>query len=292
MMLALFFGAAFGVAIAMLRHALKQGVEDPELIERALGLPLYATVPESQRQTQMNRKAGARENIGVLSVLDTQDPTVESIRSLRTSIQFAASQTGHTVVLITGPSPDVGKSFIATNLAAVLGQLGGKVLIVDADMRRGHTYRYWGGRKKPGLSEVLSGQIDFETALQRDVAAGVDLLSNGEHPPNPAELLINPRMLELLANLREKYQWVVIDTPPVLAVTDATILGQHSDAVLMVVRSGAHSLREIAHATRRIEQAGVRVKGVVFNGTPVHGAYGYGYGYQYGYTYHYKSKKD
>jgi tyrosine-protein kinase Etk/Wzc len=281
LLLTAFLGAFAGIAIAALKRTLHQGIENPDLIERNIGLPLYAVLPESRKQNQMARKAGELASIGLLANLEPQEPTVEALRSLRTSVQFAASATGRSVLMITGPRPSVGKSFISTNLAAVLAQAGKKVIVVDADMRRGQVHRYFGGKRAPGLSEILARQVKLEAVIQTNVSPGVDLMATGELPPNPAELLIGPRTPALFAVLREHYEWIIVDTPPVLAVTDAAVIGQHADVTLLVARSGVQTLREINHACQRLLQAGVAVKGIVFNGVKPRGAYSYGYEYGY-----------
>jgi tyrosine-protein kinase Etk/Wzc len=281
-----FLGAFLSVAFVFLRATLNRGVEDPADIEK-LGLPVYAAIPLSQRQLQIlppdhHRHGDARQH---LLVVDTPaDLAVEALRSLRTSLHFARLEADSNVLMLSGSGPSAGKTFVAANLGAVMAQAGQRVLLIDADLRKGGLHRVLGGRAEGGLSELISGQIDVETAC-RDVEGvqGLRFIARGKIPPNPSELLMHPAFKDLLTKLRGAYDMVIVDTPPILAVTDAAVVGQHAGICLLVVRFGTNQEREIALAKQRFEQNGVKIKGAVFNAVQkrASGYYSYGY-YEYG----------
>lgn len=295
-LLALMLGLIFGVVLAVLRKVLKKGVEDPAVIEQQLGYPVYAEIPYSDIQDQQGRDGKKRLKAEQLKLLahsggDTQ--VIESLRSLRTSIQFALMEAENNLIAISGPAPEVGKSFISANFAFLMAEAGKRVLLVDADMRKGHLSAYFNVERSPGLSDVIGGSSEFDAVVHRGaLQENLDVLTCGVYPPNPSELLMSESFKALLAKVNEEYDLVLIDTPPVLAVTDPTIIGQYAGTTFMVLRYGQHHLREIQTAMRRFEQNGVHVKGAIFNGVEVMkggmaGKYGYGYKY-YAYQYDYK----
>jgi tyrosine-protein kinase Etk/Wzc len=207
---------------------------------------------------------------------------VESLRSLRTALQFAMLDSANNVVLITGPKPEVGKTFTSVNFTAVLGAVGKKVVLLDADLRKGHIHEYFGLERGHGLSEVVSGSVKLEDALHRQVAPNVDFLATGTLPPNPAELLATPAMQALLQQLASQYDLVIIDTPPVLAASDAAILAPLAGAVFLVARAEVTTLGELDECTKRLTQSGAQARGVIFNDINLSKRrYGYGVGYKY-----------
>lgn len=281
-------GLALGIVLAFARRALSHGVEDPELIEKAMGVAVYASVPLSERNEEMVRSGRKRRGgtVPVLALADSTDLAVESLRSLRTSLQFALLESKNNVLSITGPSPAVGKSFVSANLAHVLGDADKRVLLIDADMRRGRLHEYFGGERKGGLSEVIRGEIPLEKALRPTQSPAVTFLSTGSVPPNAAELLMSERFERVLQAASSQFDLVVVDTPPILAVTDAAVIGRLSGVNLVVLRSGLHPMREIQLTIKRLQQNGVRLNGVVFNGVPrrtgaAFGRYAYHYQYEY-----------
>lgn len=251
------------------RQMFNRGVHDPVEIER-LGLPVYASVMLSNQE----RANASRAQVGqashrprLLALRAPSDMAMEALRSLRTSLHFARMETRNNLLMIAGPSPGVGKSFVCSNLAVTIAQAGQRVLLVDADMRRGSLHRALGVRAEDGLSELISGQISLETAIRR--VAGTDnlsFISRGRIPPNPSELLMHHNFAQLLEQVGARYDLVIIDTPPVLAVTDAAVIGQHVGTTLLVVRYGLNQSREIAMARQRLQQNGVEVKGAIVNG--------------------------
>jgi len=280
-------GLLAGLALAFVRNSLRPGIKDPSEIEQHSGLHVFATVPHSEMQVRQAK--AIKDKVGgshVLAVLAPADPVVESLRSLRTALQFAMLDAGSNLVLFTGPTPGIGKSFTSANFAAVVGAANKKVLLIDADMRKGHLNHYFGQGRECGLSEVVSGSVPLARALRPDVVPNVDFLSTGILPPNPAEVLMTPATQALLQQVSSQYDLVVIDAPPVLAASDAGILAPLVGAVFMLARAEVTSLGELQEASKRLLQTGVRVRGVVFNDLDMaKRRYGYGLGYKYKYRY-------
>jgi tyrosine-protein kinase Etk/Wzc len=282
--LSLLLGLALGVMAAFTRRALNRGVEDPDALEAATGISVYATVPHSALQVQLGRD-GRRAGFGValLATRDATDLAIESLRSLRTSLQFALMDSSNGVVVISGPSPGIGKSFISCNFAQVLADSGKRVLLVDGDLRDGSVHRIFGLKREQGLSEVVAGSLPLKDAIH-PVSDRLHVLTQGQIPPNPSELLMNARFRELMETVAKQYDLVVVDTPPILAVTDAAIVGRLAGVTLVVLRAGEHHVREVTLALKRFAQSGVRVAGFVLNDlTRLAAGSSYGYGYQYDY---------
>ena len=260
-------GILGGVGGAFVRNALARGVEDADDVEAGTGLPVYATIPHSEAEEKLirRRRSGA-PGATVLAASQPQDVAVECVRSLRTSLEFALVEAPSRVVVVSGPSPVVGKSFVCANLAQVLASAADRrVLVVDADLRRGRLHRYFGAARKPGLSDVLGGSTTLSAAIRRTDHPWVDLLPTGSVPPNASELLSSNRFRVLLEGVSRSYAYVVVDTPPVLAVTDAAIVARHAGVTLLVLKGGEHSMREIVASVKRFTQGGSAVQGLVLN---------------------------
>lgn len=266
LVLSAMLGLVAGIAGAFARKAFDQGVDDPEEIEAGTGLVVYATVPHSDRPVTTARgPRGRPAALPVLAAVDPGDVAVESLRSLRTSLKFAFVEAHNNVVAIGGPGPQVGKSFIAVNLAHVLAAAESRVLLVDCDLRRGRLHRYFDVERHPGVSDVIGGSVEVAAAIRTTGNPHLDLLSTGHIPPNPAELLASQRFELLLSWASAHYRYVVVDTPPVLAVADPAIVARLAGVNLLVLRGGSHSLREIALAVKRLARSGVKVQGAVLN---------------------------
>ena len=294
----LLLGFIVGVVVSALRRALNRSIDDPNIIEKQLGYAIYAEIPFSEYQARASR-AGKKRSGNVhnelLAHVNQDDQVLESFRSLRTSIQFALIEAENKIVMISGPSPEIGKSFVSTNFAYLMADSGKKILLIDADMRKGHIHASFDVEKSPGLSEMLSGEHALSGVIRKDfLHKDLDVITCGIYPPNPSELLMSDAFKTLLDSLEDRYDLIIIDTPPVLAVTDASIVGQYAATSFMILRSGSHYLREIQMAFKRFEQNGVQVKGAIFNGVELKkGRYGdkYGNGYKYyGYQYDYRKK--
>ena len=283
-------GGMLAVAIVLVQKAIHKGVEDPNEIE-ILGLPVYASVPYSDYQDKLTGFSKARKGKdkpkSILAVDNPADLSIEALRSLRTSLHFAMMEAKNNIIAISGPSPGVGKSFISVNLATVLAQSGKKVLIIDADMRKGYLQTQFGMKWDDGLSDLLSGRLTLEQVTKTSQVQDLDVITRGQIPPNPSELLMHSNFTKLVEQVKDKYDIVIIDTPPILAVTDPAIVSAHTGTTLLVTRFGQNHAREIELTRNRFEQNGIDVKGVVFNGVikKASNAYGY-YGY---YNYEYKS---
>jgi tyrosine-protein kinase Etk/Wzc len=286
MLFSLLLGLFAGVGTAFARKALKAGVEDPDLIEKQVNIPVYATISHSKRQDRIYRDLKSKNaKRAILAVDSPNDPSIESLRNLRTALHFGMMDVKNNCIMIAGPSPTVGKSFVSVNLAAVLTSSDKKVLLIDGDLRRGHLHEYLGIERKNGLSEFISGDIPIGQALRQTPIRGLTLIPTGAIPPNPAELLLHKRFANCLSVLTPRYDHIIIDSPPILAVTDASIIGQMVGGTLMVLKAGAHPMREIELAVKRLKQADVNLRGILFNDINVQSQrYGAGkYSYQYTY---------
>lgn len=311
-------GLMLGLLLVLLKHMLRRGVESVSQLQ-ALGLQVYATVPLSERQQRLfdrfrdrkwrNRIRAAfgntiadtmgkarqynrvRDDNGVLAFIDPSDLAIEALRSLRTSLHFAMLEADNKRLMLTGPSPAVGKSFISTNLAAICAQSGQKVLLIDADLRKGHIHRSFKGESAQGLSDYLVGDSSLNEVVRHTELSHLDYIARGTAPPNPSELLMTQRFSKFLDEIEMEYDLIIIDTPPALAVTDAAIVGKLSGTTLMITRFRENPVNEIERSLEQLENAGVKVKGSILNAIERTASSYYGYGYGYGY-YHYAYKSD
>jgi len=246
-------------------------------------------VPHSVKQRKLLKNAEGTKK-AVLAIAESTDPAVESMRSLRTSLHFALLEARNNVILVTGPTPGIGKTFLTVNLGAILASSGKRVLLIDGDLRKGQLHKYFGLDGNEGLSDAIATGESIEQVIRSTSVDNLDIISHGTTPPNPSELLLHERFALAIEQLSRLYDYVVIDSPPVLPVTDPTIIGRLAGAALLVVKSGAHTLREIELCAKRLEQGGVNLRGVVFNDMPLSGSrYGYGDYYGYACDYSYKS---
>ncbi|WP_146448636.1 polysaccharide biosynthesis tyrosine autokinase [Vibrio kanaloae] len=290
--LATLLGGMLSVAFVLVKAAFHRGVESPDQIEE-IGLPVYAAVPKSDLQVELtNRfKSKKQQTKGTQALLAESNPadlSVEALRGLRTSLHFAMLEAKNNILMISGPAPGIGKSFISTNFAAVAAKTGQKVLLIDADMRKGYLQQSFGVKWDNGLSDVLSSKQDFAQSIKATPVENLDILTRGQVPPNPSELLMHPRFAELMEWASKEYDLVIVDTPPVLAVTDPSIVGAFAGTTLMVARYAQNTVKEIDVARNRFEQSGIEVKGVIFNAIEKKASSSYGYGY---YNYAYSSDK-
>jgi tyrosine-protein kinase Etk/Wzc len=282
LMLGAMLGLLGGAGLGLLRHHLRAGIRSADEIEQKTGLSVYANVPLSQGQPPLDQAIqNQRGGLQLLAASDPADLAIESLRSLRTALQFAMIHAPNRVLLLTGPTPMIGKSFICANLAAVLAAGGKRVLLIEADMRKGHLHKVFGVERGPGLSDLVAKSQPLESVLRPQVVPGLDLIPGGTIPPNPAELLLSLSTGDWLQRLQDQYDLVLIDTPPVLAVSDACVLAQRAGTVLLVGRAEKTTLGELQESAKRLTQAGATVRGVVFNGLDFKRRYGYGYGYRY-----------
>ncbi|WP_393948462.1 tyrosine-protein kinase Wzc [Kluyvera intermedia] len=283
-------GLMLSIVGVLLRSLFNRGIESPLVLEEH-GINVYASIPLSEWQKShdsvksVNGVKRYKQN-QLLAVGNPTDLAIEAIRSLRTSLHFAMMQAENNVLMMTGVSPSIGKTFVCANLAAVISQTHKRVLMIDCDMRKGYSHELLGTTNENGLSDVLVGKATIESSAKRTSIANFDLIPRGQIPPNPSELLMSERFSELLKWGSANYDLVLIDTPPILAVTDAAIVGRHAGTSLMVARYAVNTLKEVETSLGRFEQNGITVKGVILNSI-FRRATGYqDYGY---YEYEYQS---
>jgi tyrosine-protein kinase Etk/Wzc len=292
-LIATLLGSFLAVALVLLRKALNRGLESPEAIEQ-LGLPVYASIPYSilqkTEEDKVSRGRGRSNGASLLAVTHPTDLAIEALRSLRTSLHFAMHEADNNRLMISGPSPQVGKTFVSVNLAVVIAQTGLRVLLIDVDMRKGYLHKVLGTTSDNGLSDILARRCDVATAIHKTAIDNFDFVSRGQIPPNPSELLMHANFSALLEQASKQYDLVILDTPPLLAVTDAAIVGRLSGTNLIVTRYGLNPAKEIELTVRRFTQNGVAIKGAIFNGVERKASNKYGYS-DYGY-YHYAYASD
>ena len=287
-LLGIILGGGVSVAIVILQVFLRRGIESPEQLEE-LGVNVYASIPVSETFSKKTSQSFKRNKIkgvneyrdGLLAIENPADLAIEAIRGLRTSLHFAMMEARNNILMISGASPNAGKTFVSTNLSAIIAQSNKKVLFIDADLRKGYTHKLFEVSNDNGLSDLLAGKTDIAKAIKKLPAAGFDFISRGNIPPNPAELLMHERFGKLLEWANNEYDLVVIDTPPILAVTDAAIIGNYSGTTLLVARFEMNTPKEIEVSVKRFEQSGVKVKGCIMNGVVKKASSYYSYGYSY-----------
>jgi len=288
--LSIFLGGFLGTLLALLRNMMRSGIKDSAQIERELDLPVYATVPRSPIQESRVNLLKKKKSIPILAVKDSSDIAIESLRSMRTAIHFALSNAKNNIIALSGPAPEIGKSFITTNLATILAQGGSRVLVIDGDLRRGYLNKYFNKEVQPGLSELLNHQNSYEDVVQNSQVDNLFFVTRGKSPVNPSELLSTDKFKVFLEQASASFDYVLIDTPPVLAVTDGIIIAQYAGVNLLIARHGKTQIKELEITVNRFEQANVKVNGVILNDVQKGPGNGYGYGYNYAYAY--KASKD
>lgn len=285
-------GLFFSLSFVLLRVFLRRGIESPEQLED-IGISVYAGIPVSESLSKDNKRSGSKrkqESSVLLALENPADLAIEAIRSLRTSLHFAMMEAKNNVLMISGASPNAGKTFVSSNLAVIMAHAGSKVLYIDADMRKGYAHKLFGSEKNKGLSDILSGKSSVKDAITNLPNAGFDYIPRGQVPPNPAELLMHPRFEALLGEVSKNYDLIIVDTPPILAVTDAAVIGRYAGTTLIVARFEKDTVKEISVSMKRFQQSGTIVKGCILNGIVKKASSYYGYGYNY-YGYSYSDKK-
>ncbi|HBR1204596.1 TPA: polysaccharide biosynthesis tyrosine autokinase [Klebsiella pneumoniae] len=287
----LILGGIISLGLVMIRMFLRRGIETPEQLED-LGINVYASIPISDdfakrvAQEQKWKRRKNNEVKGLLAIDNPADLAIEAIRGLRTSLHFAMMEARNNVLMISGASPNAGKTFVSSNLAAVISQSGKRVLFIDVDMRKGYTHKLFNVSNDNGLSDILSGKVDAKKAVRTIPTVEFDFIPRGMVPPNPAELLMHRRFGDLVTWASANYDMVILDTPPILAVTDAAIIGNYAGTTLLIARFETNTAKEIEVSVKRLEQSGVLVKGCILNGVVKKAGSYYGYGYNYyGYKY-------
>ncbi len=296
LLLGLFLGLFGGIGVALLLETLDNTVRSPEQVEQIAALPALGTIPlnleplNTKREGQaitLHSQANSRSQMSFISHARPKSKVAESYRALRTSILLSSIGHAPQLLMLTSALPQEGKTTTSINTAIVLAQKGGRVLLVDADMRRPAVHHLFGLKSRLGLSTILSGSSHFhESVLKAPQIPHLDILTSGPQPPNPAELLGSQTMRDFIAQWRREYDFIVIDTPPVLSVTDAVLLSADMDSVILVVRSGKTTKEALRRARDLFDQVNVRVMGAVINAVDLRSpdAHYYGYSYSYGYS--------
>ena len=284
--LALFLGLLGGIGTAVGQELLDSSVKNPEDIERDGRFTLLGYVPQIDGLSESSG-ADLRERYQY-SLIQPHSQAAEAYRTLRTSFMYAASQDKAHIVVMTSPGVGEGKTTTSTNLAISLTQVGLKVLLVDADLRRPRVHQAFEMSQAPGLSEFLVGRASFESITQPTEIPGLWVVTSGACPPNPSELLSSPPMADFLKRAAEKFERILLDTPPVIPVTDAAILAGMTGAVIAVVQSGKTPRQALHRLNAVCQEAHAKILGIILNNVPFRASstyYGYssygdhGYGY-------------
>jgi len=287
-------GLILSVGLVLARMALRRGINTADQLE-GLGVQVMATLPRSAwlwKKTNLRRKRafGTRwkhriTDVPFLPVDRPADIFVEAVRGLRTSLHFTLQDAANRIVMISGPTQDCGKTLVSTSLAAIEAQAGLRVLFIDADMREGYVHNVFGLTNHTGLSGVLDGKCECQEAIQRYEKGNIDVLTCGPVPLRPSELLMSERFRAVMTWANEQYDLVILDTPPVLAVTDASVAAPVAATSLLVARFAKTSLKEMENSIKRLQQTGAYINGTVLNDVVKSAALYYraGYGhYEYG----------
>ena len=276
-------GLILGTLIVFFRKTVFGRIDSPFDIERMLGIPVSATIPHSDAPSLASPRRS--DSVALLPYNSSSDMVIESLRGLRAAVQASMQDAKNNIIMITGSTPGVGKSFISANLSTVLASVGKRVLLVDADLRTGHLHHYFGVKRENGLAETIRKEQSIEKTIHRHVAENLDFISTGRLAGNPGDLLGHCHFEEFLRAVSGRYDFILIDTAPLLAVSDALSIAPHAGAIFNVARGGVTTAREIAETVRRLNQAGFVVTGTVLNDTrQQHERYGYGGKYG-GYAY-------
>ncbi|WP_341312396.1 polysaccharide biosynthesis tyrosine autokinase [Paraburkholderia sp. IMGN_8] len=280
-----------------------RGAALPAPSSRPTEVPALSATPSGIERLIRSRTAaakGARVPVGTQTVIPSArtpmrsllvkthpfDMTVEGLRGLRATLQFGLVDAPNRVVAITSPAPSDGKSFLCANLAALIAESGKRVLLIDADLRRGRLAQYFGRSPNGGLTELLTGQVDLEVAARATGVDGLHFIAAGAYPPNPSEILTSSRFSEILARFEQEFDLVIVDTPPLLAVADAAVVANIAGSTVLVMRAGMHSEHNVTDALKKLRRARARVVGGVMNAVPLksrnrNGTYDYAYAYTY-----------
>jgi capsular exopolysaccharide synthesis family protein len=273
--LGIVLGLLLGVGIALTRDLLDTTVTTQGDIEEQTDAPLLGGIsfdPDTKERP-------------LVTALESHAPRVEAFRVLRTNLQFVEVDNPDKIFVVTSAVPEEGKSTTSVNLAITMAQTGHRTLLIEGDLRRPKATQQLGLDHAVGVTTVLLGRVSLDDAIQRHEDSDLDVLASGTIPPNPAELLQSNAMADLLKQIRDRYDMVIIDAPPLLPVTDAALLASQADGALLVVRYGKTTKDQLAQAVARLHQVDARPIGVVLNMVPnKRRSVGYGYGYGYGYA--------
>ena len=278
---ALMMGILIGPAIALIRTRSRPGVHSPKDIELHTGLEVYAVVPHSPEQTLLDQGDNKATANNLLADIYPHSYPVETLRGLRVSLKIAMAEATNNRILVTGATPGIGKSFIASNFALLLAQTGKRVLLINADLRKREPRGIFGLKQEGGLSELLSGKLRMQESIHAQVRPNLDVLTTGQLPRMPADMLESKAFILALDMLSSRYDHLVIDTAPVLVAADAAAVAPACGVVLLVARADKTKLEELNESVRRLAQAGTPINGVLFNGMNFNRRYNGDYGYSH-----------
>ncbi|MEY0220226.1 polysaccharide biosynthesis tyrosine autokinase [Providencia rettgeri] len=261
LVLATILGFIVGCAYVIAREFFNNKIKGTEDID-ALGVNVYATIPFSNYE----KKLIAAGNKRPLALENPADTAVEAIRSLRTSVYFSVMNQGNNLVMISSASPGVGKSFVNSNMAVVLANAGKKVLLIDTDLRKGRIHKAFGLSNKTGLSEYLAQQDITQPTIHHGVIENLDVICRGKNVTHSSELLMGERFKHLLDTVKGQYDIVVIDTAPILAITDSAIIGKYVGTSLLIAYYGVNTVKDIELSLKRFKQNDIEITGVILNG--------------------------
>lgn len=273
--LATILGFIVGCAYVIAREFFNNKIKSTEDID-ALGVNVYATIPFSPYEKKLI-DAG---NKSPLAIENPADTAVEAIRSLRTSVYFSVMNQGNNLVMITSASPGVGKSFVTSNMAVVLANAGKRVLLVDTDLRKGRLHKAFGLSNKAGLSEYLSQKDMASPTVHANVIENLDVICRGKNVSHSSELLMSERFKQLLDKVKNQYDIVVIDTAPILAITDSAIIGKYVGTSLLIAFYDVNTVKDVALSLKRFKQNDIEITGVILNGIDARSD-DYNYVYEY-----------
>jgi capsular exopolysaccharide synthesis family protein len=272
-------GLAVGIGLVVLRETLDTSVKTTEDLQELTGNSALGVIGFDPQA----------EKAPLVSQVDAQSVRLEAFRTLRTNLRFVDVDSPPKVVVVTSSVASEGKSTTACNLALTLASAGTEVILVEGDLRRPRVADYMGLEGAVGLTDVLIGRAVLDEVLQPWGSPPLAVLTSGALPPNPSEMLGSTQMAELIASLRKRAEMVLIDTPPLLPVTDAAVLARECDGALLVIRQGRTTREQLTRSLEALRSVGARLLGTVLNMAPTGGAHGYGYGY---YTGDYASRSD
>ncbi|MEY0590099.1 polysaccharide biosynthesis tyrosine autokinase [Providencia manganoxydans] len=261
LVLAAILGFIVGCAYVIAREFFNNKIKGTEDID-ALGINVYATIPFSSYE----KKLIAEGNKHPLALENPADTAVEAIRSLRTSVYFSVMNQGNNLVMVTSASPGVGKSFVTSNMAVVLANAGKKVLLIDTDLRKGRIHKAFGLSNKLGLSDYLSQSDTSQPNIHNSVIENLDVICRGKNVTHSSELLMSERFKRLLDTVKGQYDIVVIDTAPILAITDSAIIGKYVGTSLLIAYYGVNTVKDVELSLKRFKQNDIEITGVILNG--------------------------
>jgi len=294
MMLGALLGLGLGVGLTFMIEYLDRSVRKPEDLER-MGLNVLATIPkietEKMEKSKKRLSDGARIEARLITHIDPKSPVSEAYRTLRTNLQFSKVEKELKTILVTSAGPKEGKSTTVANLAIAMAQAGNRVMLIDGDLRRPILHSVFGMDKEEGLTNYLAGSLKYDDLLKDTIVENLKLITSGILPPNPSELLATNKMTDLLKRLQDEFDIVLLDSPPVIAVTDASILSTKADGTLLVVYAGQTERDAIKRAKNMLSSISSRLLGIVLNGFDVQGIYGSYYYYYYHQYYGQSSKR-